>query len=110
MILTFDSLLVLAAAKNYSLLCQQSVAVEQRYRLEFLLCQLAFTIEKDLRRVAHYTGQYAGHALLIDCAPYEAVASCVIVAYDINRSAQWASIDDNAGYFGYRLRQGSLER
>lgn len=35
--------------------------------------------------------------------------SCVIVAYDINRSGQWASTGDDAGYFGYRLRQVSLE-
>lgn len=34
----------------------------------------------------------------------------MIVAYDINRSGQWASTSDNAGYFGYRLWQGSLER
>lgn len=33
----------------------------------------------------------------------------MIVAYDINRSGQWTSTGGNAGYFGYRLRQGSLE-
>jgi len=48
--LTFGSLLALAAAKTYPLLCQQSVAVGQHYRLELLLRQMAFAMEKDLRR------------------------------------------------------------
>ncbi|NIH11357.1 MAG: prepilin peptidase-dependent protein [Serratia symbiotica] len=107
--LTFGSLLALAAAKTHPLLCQQSVAVGQHYRLELLLRQLAFAMEKDLRRAGFCAGQCAGRALLIDHAPGEAAGSCVIVAYDINRSGQWASTGDNAGYFGYRLRQGSLE-
>jgi len=38
-----------------------------------------------------------------------AEGSCVIVAYDISPSGQWVIIGDDAGYFGYRLRQGTLD-
>lgn len=56
--LTFGSLLALAAAKTCPLLCQQSVAVGQHYRLE-VLRQLAFAMEKDLRRARCCAGQCA---------------------------------------------------
>ena len=39
----------------------------------------------------------------------EAAGSCVIVAYDITRSGQWLTSGEDAGYFGYRLRNGALE-
>jgi prepilin peptidase dependent protein B len=107
--LSFGSLIALAAAKTYPLLRQQSVALGQHYRLELALRQLAFGIEKDLRRAGFCAGRCQGRALLIDHAPGEAPGSCVIVAYDITRSGQWASGGDDAGYFGYRLRQGGLE-
>lgn len=93
--LTFGSLLALAAAKTYPLLCQQSVVVGQPYyRLELLLQQLAFAMEKDLHRAGFCAGQCAGRALLIDHVLGEAAGSCVIVAYDINCSGQWASTGD----------------
>lgn len=107
--LSFGSLIALAAAKTYPLLRQQSVAIGQDYRLELALRQLAFGIEKDLRRAGFCAGRCPGRALLIDHAPGEAPGSCVIVAYDITRSGQWKSAGDDAGYFGYRLRQGGLE-
>jgi prepilin peptidase dependent protein B len=33
----------------------------------------------------------------------------VIVAYDITRNGRWETLGADAGYFGYRLRQGTLE-
>jgi prepilin peptidase dependent protein B len=47
--------------------------------------------------------------LLIGQASGEAAGSCVIVAYDITRSGQWPTSGGDAGYFGYRLRNGGLE-
>lgn len=52
-----------------------------------------------MRRPAAADGQAAG----------EAAGSCVIVAYDITRSGQWLTSGEDAGYFGYRLRNGALE-
>lgn len=48
--LVFGSVIALGAAKTYPLLRQQNVAVGQHFRLESTLRQLAFNIEKDLRR------------------------------------------------------------
>ena len=106
--LVFGSVIALGAAK-YPLLRQQSVAVGQHFRLESTLRQLAFGIEKDLRRAGFCAGQCAGRPLLIGQAAGEAAGSCVIVAYDITRSGQWLTSGEDAGYFGYRLRNGALE-
>lgn len=107
--LTFGSLIALAAAKTYPVLRQHSVDVGRHYRLESVLRQLAFGIEKDLRRAGFCAGQCQGQPLLISRAGGEAVGSCVIVAYDITRSGRWETLSADAGYFGYRLRQGMLE-
>lgn len=64
---------------------------------------------KDLRRAGFCAGQCAGRPLLIGQASGEAAGSCVIVAYDIARSGQWLDSGEDAGYFGYRLRNGGLE-
>jgi prepilin peptidase dependent protein B len=107
--MTFGSLIALAAAKTYPLLRQQSVSVGQHYRLESVLRQLAFGIEKDLRRTGFCAGQCQGRALFIDRAEGEATGSCVIIAYDLNRNGRWENSGADAEYFGYRLRQGALE-
>lgn len=107
--LVFGSVIALGAAKTYPLLRQQSVVVSQHFRLESTLRQLAFGIEKDLRRAGFCAGQCAGRPLLIGQASGEAAGSCVIVAYDIARSGQWLASGEDAGYFGYRLRNGGLE-
>ena len=54
--LVFGSVIALGAAKTYPLLRQQSVAVGQHFRLESTLRQLAFGIEKDLRRAGFAPG------------------------------------------------------
>lgn len=107
--LTFGSLIMLAAAKTYPVLRQQSVDVGRHYRLESVLRQLAFGIEKDLRRAGFCAGICRGRPLLIGHAPGEAAGSCVIIAYDIARHGRWETLGADAGYFGYRLRQGALE-
>lgn len=107
--LTFGSLIMLAAAKTYPVLRQHSVDVGRHYRLESVLRQLAFGIEKDLRRAGFCAGNCRGRALLIGHAPGEATGSCVIVAYDITRNGRWETLGADVGYFGYRLRQGALE-
>ncbi|AGO56737.1 prepilin peptidase-dependent protein B [Serratia plymuthica 4Rx13] len=107
--LTFGSLIMLAAAKTYPVLRQHSVDVGRHYRLESVLRQLAFGIEKDLRRAGFCVGNCHGRALLIGHAPGEAAGSCVIMAYDITRNGRWETLGADAGYFGYRLRQGALE-
>ncbi|QJW53995.1 hypothetical protein HL670_00854 [Serratia plymuthica] len=107
--LTFGSLIMLAAAKTYPVLRQHSVDVGRHYRLESVLRQLAFGIEKDLRRAGFCAGNCHGRALLIGHAPGEAAGSCVIMAYDITRNGRWETLGADAGYFGYRLRQGALE-
>ncbi|CAI1713994.1 Type II secretory pathway, component PulJ [Serratia grimesii] len=107
--LTFGSLIALAAAKTYPVLRQHSVDVGRHYRLESVLRQLAFGIEKDLRRAGFCAGQCRGKPMLISHASGEAADSCVIVAYDIARNGRWEASGADASYFGYRLRQGMLE-
>jgi prepilin peptidase dependent protein B len=106
--MTFGSLITLAAAKTLPVLRQQTADVGRLYRLEQVLRQLAFGIEKDLRRAGFCAGQCQGQALVIGNADGEAPNSCVIVAYDLNHNGRWETTTD-AEYFGYRLRAGALE-
>lgn len=106
--MTFGSLIALAAAKTLPILSQQTVDAGRHYRLELVLRQLAFGIEKDLRRSGFCAGQCQGQPLFIGNAAGEAPGSCVIVAYDLNRNGRWENAED-AEYFGYRLRAGALE-
>lgn len=106
--MTFGSLIALAAAKTLPMLRQQTVDMGRHYRLDLVLRQLAFGIEKDLRRSGFCAGQCNGRSLLISLAAGEAPGSCVIVAYDLDRNGNWDRGGD-AEYFGYRLRAGGLE-
>lgn len=106
--MTFGSLIALGAAKTLPVLRQQTTDVGRHYRLEQVLRQLAFGIEKDLRRAGFCAGQCQGQALMIGNAEGEAPQSCVIVAYDLNHNGQWENTGD-AEFFGYRLRAGTLE-
>lgn len=106
--MTFGSLIALGAAKTLPVLRQQTTDVGRYYRLEQVIRQLAFGIEKDLRRAGFCAGQCQGQALLIGNAEGEVPGSCVIVAYDLNRNGQWENTGD-VEYFGYRLRAGTLE-
>lgn len=107
--MAFGSLVALAAAQTYPVLRQQSVALGQYYRLELALRQLAFAIEKDLRRAGFCAGGCHGQPLIISQHRGEARSSCVIVRYDLNRNGRWESSGSDAELFAYRLRQGALE-
>ncbi|MCA4824068.1 MAG: prepilin peptidase-dependent protein [Serratia rubidaea] len=104
------SLIILAAAKAYPALRQQSAAFLGAYQLELRLRQAAFGIEKDLRRAGFCAGTCIGRAMSIARHAGEAPDSCVIVAYDLNRNGRWEATGDEAEKFGYRLREGRLER
>ncbi|WON76017.1 prepilin peptidase-dependent protein [Serratia sp. UGAL515B_01] len=106
--MTFGSLIALAAAKFMPILRQQTVDMGRYYRLELVLRQLAFAIEKDLHRAGFCAGQCQGTAMLIAGAVGESSDSCVIVAYDLNLNGRWEMAGE-AEYFGYRLRAGALE-
>lgn len=106
--MTFGSLIALAAAKTLPVLSQQTADAGRHYRLELVLRQLAFGIEKDLRRSGFCAGDCQGQPLAIGNAAGEAPGSCVIVAYDLNRNGRWEKAGD-AEYFGFRLRAGALE-
>lgn len=108
--MAFGSLIAIAAAKTYPLLRQQTLAQGQHYRLEVTLRQIAFGIEKDLRRAGFCAGQCTGKPLLIGNAEGEATGNCVIVTYDLNRNGRWEDAGgSDAEQFGYRLRRGALE-
>ncbi|WP_156293172.1 prepilin peptidase-dependent protein [Serratia oryzae] len=106
--MTFGSLIALAAAKALPVLRLQTADAGRHYRLELVLRQLAFGIEKDLRRAGFCAGQCQGQAFLIGNAEGEVPNSCVIVAYDLNQNGRWENSGD-AEYFAYRLRAGALE-
>ncbi|KEY59347.1 prepilin peptidase-dependent protein [Serratia sp. DD3] len=106
--MTVGSMITLAAAKALPILRQQTVNVGHHYRLDLLLRQLVFTIDKDLRRSGFCAGECQGRPLLISRVAGEAPASCVIVAYDLNLNGRWEE-GGEAEYFGYRLRAGALE-
>lgn len=106
--MAFGSLIVVAASQTFPVLRQQTVDAGRHYRLELVLRQLAFGIEKDLRRSGFCAGRCQGKALHIGNVAGEAPGSCVIMAYDLNRNGRWEKSGD-AEYFGYRLRAGAFE-
>lgn len=108
--LALGSVVMLAAAQVYPQLRQQSQSLLQRHRLEQALQQVAFGMEKDLRRSGFCQGSCRGQAWFVGQADGEPQDSCVIVAYDLNGNGQWAGAGEHEPeYFGYRLRQGGLE-
>jgi prepilin peptidase dependent protein B len=107
--LTFGSAITLAAAKALPVLRQQSTDTLLYYQLDLVLRQVLFSIEKDLRRAGFCAGECRGKAIQISNAEGEAPGSCVIIAYDFNRNGRWDNGNNEADYFGYRLRQGALE-
>ncbi|MFI8417460.1 prepilin peptidase-dependent protein [Serratia sp. NPDC078593] len=107
--MSVGSMIALAAAKAYPVLRQQSVTLNHYYRLESTLRQLAFGIEKDIRRAGFCAGACKGKSLVIGHSKGEAHASCVISTYDLNRNGRWEETGSEAERFAYRLRQGALE-
>lgn len=106
--MSFGSLIALGAAKVLPLLHQQTIDASRHYRLALVLRQMAFIIEKDLRRSGFCTGECQGKAIVISNATGEPPGSCLIMAYDLNRNGGWETSGE-AEYFGYRLRAGALE-
>lgn len=108
--LSIGSVIMLAAAQVYPRLRWQSDQLGQRYRLEQALRQLAFVMEKDLRRAGFCNGQCQGNSWFIGQFNGEQPQSCVIVSYDLNRNGVWeGNGSNNPESFGYRLRQGAIE-
>lgn len=108
--LTLSSLILLSVARLYPVLRAQSQSSGQYFRLEQLLSQAAFGIEKDLRRAGFCAGRCQGKAVSIGMYSDEAAQSCFNVFYDLNRNGEWdGGEQQREESFGYRLRSGALE-
>jgi len=106
--LALSSIIMLAASKTLPLLRQHSLIAMQRVQLVQTLDQLAFTLEKELRRAGFcLSGTCERRPLFIGQAEGEAAGSCVIVAYDFPADNSWQSSKNEA--FAYRLSQGRIE-
>ncbi|WP_339058412.1 prepilin peptidase-dependent protein [Candidatus Regiella endosymbiont of Tuberolachnus salignus] len=108
--LSFGSLILLSAVKIYPQFRQQVSILYQHYRLEQIMRQGIFTIEKDLRRAGFCKKKCYGSAITLSQYRGEIENSCIIIAYDLNRNGYWEEEGhENSEYFGYRLHNGSLE-
>ncbi|MFE8117559.1 prepilin peptidase-dependent protein [Brenneria goodwinii] len=108
--LSLGSLIMLSAAQLYPLLRTQSQKSAQYFRLEQLFSQVAFGIEKDLRRAGFCAGECQGKAISIGNYAGEMAQSCLNVSYDLNCNGRWDGGGQQEGEsFGYRLRAGALE-
>ncbi|KAA8997618.1 prepilin peptidase-dependent protein [Affinibrenneria salicis] len=109
--LSLGGVILLAAAQLYPLLRSQSQSSAHYFRLEQLFNQVAFSMEKDIRRAGFCAGsRCAGRALFIGQAEGEAAHSCFIASWDLNRNGAWEANDHSEPEtFGYRLRRQALE-
>ncbi len=112
--ISISSLIMIGAAQTYPLLRQQVAFLSQSGRLDQVMRQVMFRIEKDLRRAGFCNGSNGSckeNAITIASKSGEPAGSCVIVAYDFNQNGKWEvpSHPTESEYFGYRLRRGALE-
>ncbi|MGM3192285.1 prepilin peptidase-dependent protein [Dickeya dadantii subsp. dieffenbachiae] len=104
-----SSLIMLAVAQLLPLLQAQTQDSASLIRLEQLLSQTLFGIEKDLRRAGFCAGRCSGTALALEADATKQV-SCLSLAYDVNRNGRWETGDQSEPeFFSYRLREGALE-
>ncbi len=110
--LSVGSFIMLSVAQTYPLLQRHVNVLYQNYRLEQVMGQVMFAIQKDLRRTGFCNGVCHGQAMTLAHKQGEPGDSCIIVAYDLNRNGQWEAADHvrASEYFGYRLHRGALER
>lgn len=104
--MAFGSAIMLAAMQLYPTLRRQSQNTLHVFRLDHLLQQTTFAIEKDLRRAGFCTETCEGHAVTLGQLPGEPANSCVIIAYDFMRRGNASFVKET---FGYRLRAGAIE-
>ncbi|MFC3394578.1 prepilin peptidase-dependent protein [Brenneria rubrifaciens] len=108
--LSLSSLIMLSAAQWYPILRSQSQNSAQYFRLEQLFSQVAYGIEKDIRRAGFCAGECRGTPITLGRYPGEQANSCLNVSYDLNRNGTWDGGEQQEGEsFGYRLRAGTLE-
>ncbi|MCI4185194.1 prepilin peptidase-dependent protein [Dickeya dianthicola] len=104
-----SSLIMLAVAQLLPLLRAQTQDSASLIRLEQLLGQTLFGIEKDIRRAGFCAGRCQGSALTLEAGAMNQV-SCLSVAYDVNRNGRWETGEQpEPEFFSYRLRDGALE-
>ncbi|WJY17284.1 prepilin peptidase-dependent protein [Pectobacteriaceae bacterium CE90] len=108
--LGLSSLIILSTAQIYPVLRAQSQNSAHYFRLEQLLSQTLYSIEKDIRRAGFCAGTCSGSALTLIPDTVNPAQNCLTVAYDVNRNGKWDETDQpEAEFFSYRLRSGALE-
>lgn len=104
-----SSVTMLAVAQLLPLLRAQTQDSASLFRLEQVLRQTLFGIEKDIRRAGFCAGRCQGAALTLDTDASKQV-SCLSVAYDVNRNGRFETAEQSEPeFFSYRLRAGALE-
>lgn len=105
--MSIGSLLMLAVAQLLPALRGQTQGSVRLFRLEQLLGQALFNVEKDLRRAGFCAGICDGPALTLTGSES---SPCLTLAYDVNRNGRWEQGEgQEAEFFSYRLRNGALE-
>ncbi|MBP2859698.1 prepilin peptidase-dependent protein [Dickeya oryzae] len=104
-----SSVTMLAVAQLLPLLRAQTQDSASLLRLEQVLRQTLFGIEKDIRRAGFCAGRCQGTALTLETDASNLV-SCLSVAYDVNRNGRFETAEQSEPeFFSYRLRAGALE-
>lgn len=107
--LLLGSMVMLAGARLLVHLRAGHVAHERRLQLEDEATRVLARLEKDLRRAGFCASGCDIPPPSIGEFPGEAMASCLIVYYDLNADGRLDVTDSGGESFGYRLRGGALE-
>ncbi|QYM92068.1 prepilin peptidase-dependent protein [Dickeya zeae] len=107
--MALSSVTMLAVAQLLPLLRAKTQDSASQLRLEQVLRQTLFGIEKDIRRAGFCAGSCQGTALTLEADASNQV-SCLSVAYDVNRNGRFETAEQSEPeFFSYRLRAGALE-
>lgn len=104
--LAVGSVLMLGATRTLPLLVQHTQRLLMQAQLQEELQQIAWRLEKALRRAGYCNGHCSGPALSIRPPP----SACLLLRWDENSNGRWEGVGrDNSEFWGYRLRAGNLE-
>ncbi|EOS95987.1 Prepilin peptidase dependent protein B [Erwinia tracheiphila PSU-1] len=104
--LAITSVLLLGAARFVPQLQIADLRMLMMLQLNEELRLIMGTLEKAVRRAGYCRGECGEGALSI----VQQSGTCLLLRWDENSNGKWEDVENqNSDYYGYRLREGSLE-
>ncbi|MBV4367346.1 prepilin peptidase-dependent protein [Erwinia phyllosphaerae] len=103
--LAIGGVLMLGAARFLPLLQMNNLRMLMTFQLREELQLMMATLAKNVRRAGYCHGECQGKALITSSN-----GQCLLLRWDENSNGKWENADsETSDYYGFRLRNGSLE-